>query len=493
MRLFKHKTGVGKSRSTAPKAVLRLEALETRLAPYAVSGNSWLQPQLISLSFVPDGTNLGGVTSNLFATMNAKWPAAVWQKEILRAAQVWAQQTNINFTIVADDGSASGSGSYQQGSGNFGDIRIGAWGSSGSWLGMAQMPQPACNYSLAGDWNLNASKSWVINSSGGYDLFTVSAHETGHGLGLLHSTVSSAVMYGSYTGIKNSLRTDDIAGIRAIYSGGSARAQDGYDAAGSNGTFGAASDVTSSIGGDLTALVTGLDITTVSDLDYLKVTVPQGTTGSMEVKIQSSGLSLLSPLVRVYDAAQVEIGSASGLNQYGATLTVNIGGVSAGQVYYIKMDGADNTAFGTGAYAMTLNFGGSATPSVPLPNTQTPNGNPIQCSGGMASEPHDPEHGFAHDHDHGTEGRGHGFGPAPGFDPAVQDASALALVQVLHQLPETRVAAPAPAGQQLAPRPAAATVAVFQNLNDGEPGDEVATGTKAEPQVVDALFANLFE
>ncbi len=100
----------------APRAHLALEPLESRTVPYSASGNSWPSPSLITLSFVPDGTNLGGQSSNLFATFNGDFgSASAWENAILKAAQTWAQQANINFAVVADDGSDSGSGSYQQG------------------------------------------------------------------------------------------------------------------------------------------------------------------------------------------------------------------------------------------------------------------------------------------------------------------------------------------------------------------------------------------
>ena len=72
---------------TRPTVRLHLEVLESRLAPYAVSGNLWPHPNKITISFVPDGTNLGGVTSNLLSTWNARFGSATaWQTEILRAA-----------------------------------------------------------------------------------------------------------------------------------------------------------------------------------------------------------------------------------------------------------------------------------------------------------------------------------------------------------------------------------------------------------------------
>src|SRR5262249_32809614 len=74
--------------SAALHAQLRVEGLETRLVPYSVSGNAWPHPELVTLSFVPDGTNLGGVTSNLQSAFTNKFGSvARWQNEILRAAQ----------------------------------------------------------------------------------------------------------------------------------------------------------------------------------------------------------------------------------------------------------------------------------------------------------------------------------------------------------------------------------------------------------------------
>ncbi len=364
---------------------LQIETLESRLVPYAVSGNAWTHPELVTLSFMPDGTNLGGVTSNLFSTMNAQWSQATWQREILRAAQVWAQVTNLNFALVNDNGAASGGGDYQQGDPGLGDIRVGAYSSAGSNLGSAMMPPPANNYSVAGDFTLNASQPWVINQTGGYDLFTVAAHEIGHTLGLYHSAVSAAEEYSFYSAVKPTLRSDDIAGIRAIYSGGLGRSADIYDAVLANNSFLTATNLTASI--DLftkTALVQDLDLTTTGDHDYYSFLAPVGTTGSLTVEVQSSGLSMLMPTVTVYNALQQPIGSASGLGQYGSTLSVTVNGVTAGQLFYVKVAPAETSAFGTGKYALTLNFGSGASPTVPLPNTQTANGSPIQGGGGIA-------------------------------------------------------------------------------------------------------------
>src|SRR5262249_5952974 len=153
-----------------------------------------------------------------------------------------------------------------------------------------------------------------------YDLFTVAAHEIGHALGLYHGALSS-VMQSPYPGTKTALALDDISGIRNIYSSNLVRSKDSYDAVASNDTFLTASNITSLIDAtNLTALVNNLDITTTADLDYYTFTAPAGTTGTMTVQVQSSGLSLLAPQLKVYAADQTTLlGSASGLNQYGTT------------------------------------------------------------------------------------------------------------------------------------------------------------------------------
>jgi hypothetical protein len=377
----------GKSRRTPTRGSLNLEQLETRLVPYSVSGNAWPSPQLITISFVPDGTVVSTsgtsyVTSNLFATFNAKFgSAAAWQNIILKAAQSWAQQTNINFAVVPDDGSSSGAGSYQQGDPAKGDIRISGFNFNNTNLATAYMPPPANNYSVAGDIKFNTGQ--YFNNGSTYDLFSVAAHEIGHALGLYHTTTTSAVMYSAYNGVKNALNADDIAGIRAIYSNGNPRTGDGD----TNNSIATATDLTLQINRlNQTALVTGQDITTTSDTDYYTFLAPLLTSSTLRVNVQSSGLSLLSPKLTVYAAdGTTVLGSAGTTGQYGTTLSVTVGNVTPLERFYIKVAGADATAFGTGAYALTLNFGTGPSPAVPLPNTTLANGNPTS-GGGQATK-----------------------------------------------------------------------------------------------------------
>src|SRR5262249_34397808 len=150
-----------RARTTASRVAqtyLRVEELESRLVPYAATSNAWPNPGLITISFVPDSTIVGSnsngyIYSNLFSTLNGHsgWTTSTWQTQILKAAQVWAQVTNINFAVVSDNGATMGSGNYQQGDPNMGDIRISGYnlGAGNTAIALASQPPPVNNYSVA--------------------------------------------------------------------------------------------------------------------------------------------------------------------------------------------------------------------------------------------------------------------------------------------------------------------------------------------------------
>ena len=129
-------------------------------------------------------------------------------------------------------------------------------------------------------------------------------------------------------------------------------------------------------------------MTTTTEAEYFTFTAPLLTLGSLTVNVQSSGLSLLSPDLTVYAADQhTVLGSASGLGQYGTTLSVTLNNVMWGEQFYVKVTGADTTAFSTGAYGLSLSFGLLPPPIIAPPNTMLLDGTPLQGSGGVPMLP----------------------------------------------------------------------------------------------------------
>jgi hypothetical protein len=225
------------------------------------------------------------------------------------------------------------------------------------------IPPPANGGTDAGDILLNSNVDWQINSN--YDLMTVVAHEMGHALGLGESTVSQAVMYGTYNGIKQALTSDDTAGIQSIYG---TRNFDKFNSGGTrNNTISNATNINPYIGNNAQIAIPSLDNTTVGDTEWYYVNVPANTTGTMSVSVQSSNLSSLSPKLAVYSSNLNFVGQASAPYSLGATISVSTN-VAAGQGYYFKVYAAGGPG-PIGSYGLLVNFGSQTQPPIPPPNT----------------------------------------------------------------------------------------------------------------------------
>jgi len=348
------------------------EVLEDRLLLYSALGDKWTYDSRITYSFMPDGTTIGGVPSVMFQKLNANYPTATWEGQIEAAATLWEGATNANLARVSDGGEAVGTSGNQQDDPRFGDIRIGAIPLASGVLAMTFLPPPANGGTDAGDILLNSNINWQIGSS--YDLETVVAHEFGHALGLGdESTDSSAVMYGTYNGIKTALNSDDIAGIQSIYgtrqfdqfNNGSTRDLTPYTA----------TNINSHIGSNAQIAISSLDITTGGDSEWFYVNVPSTTSGTMTVTVQSSNLSSLSPKLQVYTSALSLVGQASAIGSMGATISVT-SSVQSGQGYYYKVLAAGGPG-AIGGYGLLVNFGSQSQSPIPPPDTvvaQQPDG-----------------------------------------------------------------------------------------------------------------------
>jgi hypothetical protein len=348
------------SRTTRPQ----LEGLESRLLLYSTLGDAWTYDSRITYSFMPDGTSVGGTPSALFSTMNANYPTATWEQQFEQAAALWENVTNVNMALVSDGGEPVGCSGNQQDDPRFGDIRIGAIPLGSGVLAETFLPPPANGGTDAGDILFNSNINWQINST--YDIMTVAVHEFGHALGLGDSTVASAVMYGTYNGIKQTLASDDIFGIQSVYG---TRQFDQFNSGGQhNSSFLTAANLNSYITSADQISLGGLDITTPSQSEWFTANVPSNTSGTMTVTVQSSNLSSLAPKLAVYNSSLALVGVVSAPNTLGATITLTDSNVQAGQQYYFKVLQAGGPG-PIGGYGLLVNFGGQSQSPIPPPNT----------------------------------------------------------------------------------------------------------------------------
>jgi hypothetical protein len=342
----------------AHSRLLNLERLEERWTP-ATSGVTWPDGQHLTLSFVPDGTPLGNTTSSLFKTLNAVAPTAVWQREILRAFQAWAGNVNVNVGVVPDGGQPLGTGGAVQGDAKFGDVRIAAAAMPANTL----ITNTAFQWSgttWSGDMVVNSTNLFSIGGKKGYDLYTAMLNEAGNVLGVLdsHTDTASGVYY-QYVGVKTGLDANDLADVQSLYG---ARSSDAYDAAGANGTIGSATNLGIPLGG----VSLQADMTSPTDVDYYKVTLPVLSPGvvGLTVKVTTTGLSSLTPTLQVYDAAKNLVASASDADPLTGDLTVQVKGgllsvltqLLGGSSYTIRVAGNSGTGFGVGGYQLDVAY-----------------------------------------------------------------------------------------------------------------------------------------
>lgn len=344
------------------------EGLEDRLLLYGTLGSQWVHGSRITYSFAPDGTDVGGISSTWYQKMSSLGISEqVWKTEFRKAAATWQAVTGINLVEVPDDGSRYSVAGNQQNDHRFGDIRIAGIPQSLSILSSTFSPPPFNGGTLAGDIVMNTAVNWSVST--GYDLLSVAIHEFGHSLGMDHSTIYSTAMYAYYTGMKQSLAPDDVAGIRSIYG---EREVDPFDKWYSNQYSTTATNITGYINAAAQIRLAGLDITTSSDADWYYVAAPATTSGTMLVAAQSSYLSSLSPRVAVYSSSMQLLGFADAPYSYGSIPYVNISGVTPGNGYYVRVQAANGGPSGNGSYALLINFGSQPIALVAPPNTTVP-------------------------------------------------------------------------------------------------------------------------
>lgn len=333
---------------------LLLETLEGRNL-MANFGNAWPDADRLSVSFTPDGTTIAGHTSNLFSALGDRQSQSQWQSEILTALQTWAEHANINFGVQSDDGSPFATAGLPQGDPRFGDIRIAAQSMSPSALAIASPYDPALSGTLSGDIILNSQ--YDFGSSGALSLLPVVLHEAGHALGLSNSSNPPSVMFSTYSVQRTSLSAEDIQRIQALYG---PRLPDAYEGSQGNSTLSSAAKFQTPVGfqGE-TPLVAFGDISKRGDVDVYSFSAyddgnDDQQNRSFTIRLQSAGSSLLAPKLVVYNKSGTVLHQATSTSKVGDALQATLTGLSSTETYYVRVEGANQSAFGTGAYGLSV-------------------------------------------------------------------------------------------------------------------------------------------
>jgi hypothetical protein len=315
----------------------------------------WHEADHLTLSFVPDGTNVAGVPSALFRTLDSQQPTADWQQELLRAFQSWAAVADVNFALVPDGGQPLGTPGPDQGDPRFGDIRIAAVPMSPEVLAVSVPHDPFLSGTWSGDILMNDAAPSLGQAN---TLFPVVLHEVGHVLGLDDSSDPASVMFPRLHD-QTTLSPSDIAAIQALYG---PRVVDPLLGLVDNGTLPTATPMPGPTGYDgVTPLLFYANLTSNEDIDFYTLTVPDGYTGPLTIRLQTAGVSLLEPHLTVLDVAGQVVSDLSSTALGGDTLQAHLPDVRAGETYAVEVRGATNGLFGLGEYVVAANFDARST------------------------------------------------------------------------------------------------------------------------------------
>ncbi|MDY3555758.1 matrixin family metalloprotease [Gemmata sp. JC717] len=338
-----------------------VESLAARVLP-AVFGNPWPVTNL-TLSFVPDGTDVNGAPSQLSGTF-AGTPTSVWQGEILRAFQTWAAVANINIGVVPDGGQPLGAPGSPQGDVRFGDIRIAAVPLAPNAAAVAA-PFDATAGTRSGDVWFNAALPFSVGGATGSDIYTVALHEAGHVLGIGENEDPTSAMFDEAV-TRFGLNANDITAAVSLYG---PRKADAFDAKNANETLKTSTpaQVGSGPGSSATANLIA-DITTPNDVDTY-VFQPSNLRGAgLTAAVHVNGYSGLVPRLEILDAVGCVVGSGAGAAP-GGDVSLHLDGLVSGATYYARVTAARGGVFGVGGYKLELrpdaaSGGGSGAPQL---------------------------------------------------------------------------------------------------------------------------------
>ncbi|MFO0954333.1 MAG: hypothetical protein U0835_24880 [Isosphaeraceae bacterium] len=319
----------------APRRRPCVERLDERFLP-AVTGLPWPDPGRITLSFAPDGADVGGTPNRLSAALDAS-SAASWRTTVLRAFQSWAASAGVDVAVVGDDGRPLGSPGPLQGDPGVGDVRVAARPLADGTLALGH-PFDLLD-AWSGDVLLNSDARYGDGTAGTQDLFGAVLHEAGHVFGLDENPADPAsAMYPRLVPGRKGPSADDVAQLVALYgprktgSSGSSLGVLPYlsqpsDLSGA-GLFGRAAPAADG------------EVSGPADRDTYVIIVPATASGTFSVNVRASGVSLLTGKLTVFDPLGQVVGQAVATDPLKNDLSVAVPAGLRGGVLFAQVESA---------------------------------------------------------------------------------------------------------------------------------------------------------
>ncbi len=311
----------------------------------------WGTDARLTLSFAPDGTHVADATSELHARLNGLASPQVWQSTIVQAFQTWAQFTNGDIGVVADDGSEFGAPGVRRDS-RFGDIRIGAVPLDDQLYAVAIPTTQIVDGTWVGDVLFNSHYDFTDID----ELFAVALHEAGHVFGMPHSDdpLSPMFTHGIPQPGSRTPTVDDVAAIQAIFG---PRAEDVYDAQNEPGAVDIpAFQLADSPLGSAPSVVFG-DLTSTDDVDVYRVEIPSSYNfpgASLTFHLVATGISSLAARMDILPSSGGQP-FASATSTWRSNASIDVEFVAPGENYYVQIS-SDPGNFEIGGYTLIVTY-----------------------------------------------------------------------------------------------------------------------------------------
>lgn len=316
------------------------------------SGESspWDFSDKLTISFAPDGTQVGSQQSSLYDSFKGFLNAAQVESTILKAFQTWAIRSNINFGLQEDSGDAFGVQGETQGDERFGDIRIAAIPLSADIFAISIPHEELLSGTWSGDLLINSN----ANFANVQQFYSVILHEAGHILGLTHNNDPTSVMH-PVNRIMAPTR-NDANDLRSIYG---VRRLDINELPGkTNDIIDDATEIDNpgKYDGEIPLVVYG-DLGNASDKDFFTIENLDTYDGQLTFRLFNKSLSLVLPKVTIFDENGLTIESAFQLNHRRPEVKISFNADANMERYFVLVEGqASQKRFGVGTYALATTF-----------------------------------------------------------------------------------------------------------------------------------------